>query len=752
MYNKDKSVGIVGYWFATNYGGVASYYSLYRKIEQLGYMPFLVETPYLETDKEGVDTFSRNFYKSINARVTGCYKVDELHELNDYANTFVLGSDQVLTSSSIRAFGKLFLMEFANKDKKKIAVSASCGGDNLNADASIVDYAKKLLWKFSSVSVREYSAVDIIKNKFGIFADVIIDPIFLTSKEQYKELAAPAENEEPYLLAYILDPTPDKKEAINKIASKLNLKIKIALDGRKYTYEKNYEAMGMKEDTLPELDFREWIYYLSNASYVFTDSFHGASMGLIMNKPFIMYANYMRGYPRFLTLGKMFDVMNRLVGNSKSITDELIEEEINYDYINRLISEQNTKAEKWLIEALNKDMEPKEPYYAIESYKNKNIEEYDVCRKDLCTGCAACMNICPVNCIEMKEDAEGFAYPVIDRNKCINCNLCKKVCPVLNRKKDDTKKPDSVWAGYSLNDEVRYMSTSGGAFTEFAKYALKMSGVCYGAAYDEAHNVHHVRIDSEEQIPIIRQSKYLQSNIKDTYKNVKRDLERDLYVMFCGTPCQCSGLKAFLGKEYNKLIVVDFICHSICSPKAYQYYLKDIEEQFDAPISRVWFKNKESTWKNFSLRIDFKDKQEYYRRSCKLDPYFEAFLKYRVCSRPSCHNCQFKGADRAADITLADFWGLKWKNETLGEEDMKNGVSLIILNSPKGRYVFDMYTKYHMYTEEHSLEDAIKGNGGYINSQKPGLYRDYFFEHLDKIPFHQIIENLELNEENKNKN
>lgn len=749
MDNMEKNVGIVGYWFATNYGGVASYYSLYKKIEQLGYMPFLVETPYLEDDREGKDTFSRHFFSEIGAKISSCYKINELGNLNKEADIFVLGSDQVLTSSSIRAFGKLFLMEFADNNKRKIAISSSCGGDNLNADNNIVEYAKKQLRKFSAISVREYTAVDIVRNKFGIFADVIIDPIFFTSKEQYKSIAGVInKSEEPYLLAYILDPTPDKKAAIVKIAEKLNVKIKVALDGRKFTYDKNFQLMEMAEDILPQLNFQQWIYYLSNASYVLTDSFHGASMALIMNKPFIMYANHMRGYPRFLTLAKMFNIRARLVEKTADITEQLINENIDFDFINKIIEQQNICAENWLKKAIDMtDETGKVPYYAIDSYKNKVLEKYDICSKNLCTGCSACANICPSMCIEMKADDEGFVYPVIDKNKCINCKLCERVCPILNRKRDEQKKPDSVWAAYSLDDEVRYMSTSGGAFTEFAKYVLKMSGVCYGAAYDEVNNVHHVRIDSEKQIPIIRQSKYLQSNINDTYKKVKIDLERDLYVMFCGTPCQCAGLREFLRKDYPKLIIVDFICHSICSPKAYQYYLKDIEEQYDASISRVWFKNKESTWKNFSLRIDFKDKKEYYRRSCKLDAYFEAFLKYRVCSRPSCHNCQFKGSDRAADITLADFWGLQWKNDAFGEEQMKNGVSLIIINSEKGRFVFDMFSKYQMYTEEHSLEEAIKGNGGYNNSQKPGLYRDYFYDNLGKIPFHQIIKNLEMNEE-----
>lgn len=356
MNNIDRNIGILGYWFATNYGGVASYYSLYRKIEQMGYLPFLVETPYLESDKEGIDTFSRNFFKDENARISDYYKMDELQELNKISNTFILGSDQVLTTSSIRAFGKMFLMEFADKGKKKIAISSSCGGDNLNADGSLVNYAKEQLRKFTAVSVREYAAVDIVKDKFGILTDVVIDPIFFTSEEQYRKVAQPIEGirEEPYLFAYILDPTPDKKVAICKVAERLNLKVKIALDGRKYTYDKNLKLMEMEDVTLPELNFHQWVYYLSNASYVVTDSFHGASMALIMNKPFLMYANHMRGYPRFLTLSHMFSVKERLVEKADDITEQLIDAKIDFDQINQIIKKQNEKAETWLKDALNR--------------------------------------------------------------------------------------------------------------------------------------------------------------------------------------------------------------------------------------------------------------------------------------------------------------------------------------------------------------------------------------------------------------
>lgn len=753
MDDNKNSIGIVGYWFATNYGGVASYFSLYSTLKKMGYNPFLVENPYLNIDREGVDVFSRNFFKQINAKILECYDNEHLNELNNLADIFLLGSDQVMTTSSIRAFGKLFLMEFLDVSKKKIAMSVSCGGDNLDGAPETVNYAKRMLNDFSAISVREKSAQDIFRSKFGIDAELIIDPIFLSTAQEYKALdTVKIENqsEENVMVSYILDPTADKKQGINNIAEKLGLKKQIILDGRKFTHQKNDENLGMHEFTLPELDFVQWIHYMSKASFIFTDSFHGASMAIIMNKPFIMYANYRRGYPRFLTLADIFNLHERLIQKSSDISDKILMDNIDYNVINVKLEELRHAAVVWLSNALscnpNTKLNNKVPSYSIDSYEDKKIEKNFVCSKDKCTGCAVCVNVCPKKCINMKPDSEGFSYPQIDLEKCIHCGLCEKKCPVLNRKIDSEKKVLGVYAGYSLDEKVRYMSSSGGAFTEFAKYVLKMSGVCYGVAYDNDNNVVHTRITSEDQLSLFRQSKYVQSDIGTTYANVQNDLKRGLYVLFSGAPCQCAGLKSFLGKEYKKLVVIDFICTAACSPKAYKCYLKDIEEQYNAKVDKVSFRNKETTWGNFSLRIDFKDKKEFYRKTNRQDAYFKAYSA-RVLFRPSCYECQFRGTDRVSDITIADFWGLKWNNKDYGVEQMKNGVSLFIFNSIKGKNIFDDYTKFHMYSEEHTLEDALKGNGGYYYSQKPGIYREYFFNNLENMPFHSIVDNIVENEE-----
>lgn len=349
-----KPIGILGYWFATNYGGVSSYYSLYKKVESLGFAPFLIENPYAKTDREGYDTFPRKFFDSVNANLSDCYEVNELTKLNDLADTFILGSDQVFTTSSLRSFGDLFLMGFG-ENKRKIAVSSSCGGDNLNGAPELLGYAREKLIDFSAISVREYTAVDVMKDKFGIDTDRIIDPIFFTSKQDYEILGNinSEDADESYLFAYILDPTRDKKTAITALSEKLNLRVKVALDGRKFTHEKNLAAMDMPNETLPELDLREWLYYFKNASYVITDSFHGAAMSLILNKPFVVYTNHMRGYPRFVTLSQIFGIHSRLIENSKELNDEIINSNLDFEKINQIIESENTVAEKWLLDAIN---------------------------------------------------------------------------------------------------------------------------------------------------------------------------------------------------------------------------------------------------------------------------------------------------------------------------------------------------------------------------------------------------------------
>ena len=351
----ERKVGIIGYWFATNYGGVSSYFSLYQAISKLGYSPFLVENPYFKVDKEGENVFSKNFFKNENCTISNGFENNELNKLNDLSNIFLLGSDQVLTSNSIKAFGKLFLMEFATPDKKRIAYSASFGGDNLDADNNVIARINSQLKFFSDLSVREYSGVNLMWNKFGLRTEVLADPIFFTSAEEFRKLGEKAADiiSDDYVLAYILDPTEDKKECIKFLSDRLKINCRIALDGRKFTHDTNATKINMSDSVLPELDLYQWLKYYSHAKYIFTDSFHGAVMALILNKPFIIYVNKERGYPRFITLGKMFGIEDRLIEKFSELTDEIIIKKIDFNYINKQIENEAKKGIQWLNNALD---------------------------------------------------------------------------------------------------------------------------------------------------------------------------------------------------------------------------------------------------------------------------------------------------------------------------------------------------------------------------------------------------------------
>ena len=184
-----------------------------------------------------------------------------------------------------------------------------------------------------------------------------------------------------------------------------------------------------------------------------------------------------------------------------------------------------------------------------------------ICNKDNCTGCFACYNICPKNAIKMVEDNNGFIYPEIDKEKCVNCKLCEKICPSIN--KVQYYKKQKCYAMYSKDEKVRVKSTSGGIATTFSINVINSGGVVYGAAYDKNCAVKHIRVTDIDGLKKLQGSKYVHSYINDTYKRVKEDLKNNREVLFIGTPCQVAGLKKFLSRDYDKLILVEIICDGV---------------------------------------------------------------------------------------------------------------------------------------------------------------------------------------------
>jgi acetyltransferase-like isoleucine patch superfamily enzyme/coenzyme F420-reducing hydrogenase beta subunit len=367
--------------------------------------------------------------------------------------------------------------------------------------------------------------------------------------------------------------------------------------------------------------------------------------------------------------------------------------------------------------------------------KENNKMTIDSLQKNSCTGCYACYNACPKECITMEADSEGFVYPKIDKAVCINCGVCSKACPAISPLTIETnKKIPDVYAAWSLDDDIRINSTSGGIFSELALSVLDEGGYVCGARYDDNHKIEHYIISKKEELTIIRQSKYAQSHVGNIYRNIKELLISRKTVLFCGTPCECGGLLNFLIKKYGNLIVCDFVCRGSNSPKVYAKFLEALEQRYQSKISKVWFKNKTYGWNRFSTKVDFENGQSYLEDRDH-DLYIVGYIKYNLYMRPCCANCKYKELPRISDITLADFWGVSLSDNSL---DIEKGTSLIMINSENGCSLFERI-KERIFFERKTFDEALKGNPSILKSATMNDKRDHFMEKIDVMPIDILI-------------
>lgn len=355
--------------------------------------------------------------------------------------------------------------------------------------------------------------------------------------------------------------------------------------------------------------------------------------------------------------------------------------------------------------------------------------------KSQCCGCNACGDICTKNAISFKTDHEGFWYPEVNHNLCINCGLCEKVCPISYAeqiKNNDFPKP-KTFAAHHKNQEIRFDSTSGGVFSAIAEEFYKKNGFVGGAIYTKDFYAVHFISQNKEDLKKLRSSKYLQSNAEGFYKSVKNAVLTGNPVLVCGTPCQVAAIRRYLGKNYENLYLLDFICHSVASPKAHRKYLDHLEAIHGKKIIAFKAKNKELGWRMLTKKSSFDDGSAYYGIRGK-DLYSRAYHSNMI-DRPSCYDCQYKGYPRISDMTLADFWGVE---HVAKEMDNDTGVSAILANSNKGFKLLEMAKK-RLVLKEVSLEDIEPHNPALVKkATKPNYDREQFFHDLDTLPFNEL--------------
>ena len=368
--------------------------------------------------------------------------------------------------------------------------------------------------------------------------------------------------------------------------------------------------------------------------------------------------------------------------------------------------------------------------------------------KQDCCGCAACVQRCPKHCISMKEDEEGFLYPLVDENVCINCGLCEKVCPIISR--PEKLSVNEVLAVKNRNEAERMASSSGGVFIALAKRIIGKGGVVFGAVFDENWEVMHTYAETLDEVKPMMGSKYLQSRIGISFRDVEKFLKEGREVLFTGAPCQVTGLHNYLRKDYPNLLSVDFLCHGVPSPGVWRKYL---DEEFHLSARRaaagkntvlssslnvvpvitgIEFRDKTlNGWKKFSFVVRGKSASKADKNSVLLsgihreNPFMKGFLS-DVYLRPSCYRCRCKNGVSHSDLTIADYWGI---NQLMPDFDDDKGVGLVLINTEKGKAVFDTL---NMEVRTSSLEDAKRFNGGFKEEVKAHSKRELFYQLINK--------------------
>ena len=698
-----KKIAIITRHAVANYGSILQSFATQSILDKLGYDSKIID--YIREDEKGgkivkvklqgnsVGKMNKNFlnkiiyvisqfpnyeysyrkFKKFRKRLLNQTKeystIEELKNNCPKADIYMTGSDQVWGEIGGDCYDPVYFLDFVPDKSKCISYSASFGKEKISD--KLLKNLPTLLNKYSDIMVREQSAVEIINKNTSKKSELVLDPTLLLNREQWESKAQGKLKYEKYILIYQLHKNKKFDDYAKEVAKKMGLPLlRIGPSINSITRSGKFIYMPTPENFLK---------YLKNATLLLTDSFHGTVFSLIFNKQFI---EILPGETstRVINILKLTNLTDRILQDYNDFS--LINTKINFEDANKILEKERNKSIIKLKDTLRKFFE-------------HDINTIDDMEKDMCCGSRTCEQICPQKAISMVENKEGFLEPKIDMNKCIKCGLCVKKCPQLNELTNN-EELEKVYAAKDINEQLS--SSSGGIFSTIANKILDEKGVVFGATYNDNNNVEHISISEVEDLKNLKGSKYVQSDIKNTFNEAKKYLDSGRKVLFVGTPCQISGLNAYLGKQYNNLLTVDFVCHGVPSPKLFKNYLKWEARGKNITDFRFRSKLKKGWGLCYSYRIENKLKHG----SVKMNPYYNAFLNgytYREC----CYNCKYATKQRISDITLCDYWGIEKEHPEFYDS---KGVSGIIINTQKGNQIFKQIQKKLIYIE--STFDKLK--------------------------------------------
>ena len=600
------------------------------------------------------------------------YNDETLTEAAREYDCLISGSDQVW-NPNVGWAG--FFQSTVTSGCRKVAYAASIARDDLTKHERRV--MLPLIEQFDAVSVREKTAKILLEkySSAGLEVAEVLDPVFLLSKEAWKTLSDRSTQQfcGDYAVAFFFSESKGYRDRILTFCKEQNWDLKfIPFAGGAYIgSDRKGEA-----DRLYDLGPYEFLQLLRNARYIFTDSFHGAAFSIVFQKDFCVFERDRKSRvsknSRVHDLLRKFGLSDRLICDMDHL-EQVMAQQIDFESVRKLHAKYQEDSLSFLKQALGTHADK-------EDRKPKHVGNQ---QKSLCCGCTLCTAVCPQNCIQMKWDPEGFAYPYVKEAACTGCGLCLRVCQGKKRKQDPTLY--DTYIGFHTHENIRAESSSGGLFYALANATLQKGGCVYGAGYAEDFSVNHQRATTVAELKQLMTSKYVQSDLQDTLLSVRQDLDNGHPVLFSGTPCQVAAVRFWTGTHprRDKLLLVDFVCHGVPSPGVWNSYLRYLEHRHAGNIQKVSFRDKSKGWHDFHFRAEFQN--SVLLESHELNAYMGSFLS-NTNLRPSCYDCPFKNAHYFSDLTLADAW--KIEKEYPQWADNK-GTSLVVVRTDKGRGMLD---------------------------------------------------------------
>lgn len=339
-----------------------------------------------------------------------------------------------------------------------------------------------------------------------------------------------------------------------------------------------------------------------------------------------------------------------------------------------------------------------------------------ICPPDLCTGCAACLDACQRKVIAMAQGFDGVERPRIDENKCVDCGACRNLCPTLNPPELHTPRETLVATARDLQELL--LSSSGAIATVLAQKVIEEGGTVYGSTAIGTAAVHHIRIDDNKDLDLIRGSKYVQSHTAGIYAQVKADLHAERRVLFVGTPCQVAALRTYLRRPQPHLITIDLVCHGTPPPVYLESHIQALLSP-STPLGEVRFRTRTSKGTSrYGLTLLDPLGRVLYTKPYPHDVYIEAFMQ-ALTYRTSCYSCPYARPHRTGDITLGDYWS-----------PHRTALNMVLVNTPEGQALWASAQDNIETVKKATLEDFCLRNDTLTHPMPPHPKRQLFLSLL----------------------